>query len=167
MMQLTATEHRASTHSTTPCTTCHMPRAAGHASHRFAASRDVDFLRPAADIRASRSGNEVLISLSPRDVGHALPTGDIFRRLRVEVIVPGDAATQRLAFLDRSTKSGGPDNRPFVAGAPAEVRMAIAAPGRPIAWSVTYERVEHPTSPDGSNAAIDGSIELASGTLAP
>jgi hypothetical protein len=165
LMQLTATEHRASIHAATPCTTCHMPRVAGHASHRFAASRDVDFLRRAADIRASRSGDEVLIVLSPREVGHALPTGDIFRRLRVDVVVPGDPATHRLVLLDRNTKTGGLDNRPFVSGAPAEVRVPLAAPGRAIAWSVTYERVEHPTSPDGSNAVVDGSIELASGTL--
>ncbi|HVH47692.1 MAG TPA: multiheme c-type cytochrome [Labilithrix sp.] len=167
LMQLTATEHRASVHSATPCATCHMPRVAGHASHRFSASRDVELLRGAADIRASRASSEVVVSLSPRNVGHALPTGDIFRRLRVDVSVQGDPATQHRIFLNRETKTGGPDSRPFVSGAPAEVRVPLAAPTAAIVWSVTYERVEHLVSPDGSDAVIDGSIELASGTLLP
>jgi hypothetical protein len=167
LMQLTASEHRGSLHAATPCATCHMPRVAGHASHRFAASRDADFLRGAANIRASRRDGEVRITFAPNNVGHALPTGDIFRRLRVDVSVEGDSGPPRRVFLQRETKTGGSDNRPFVSGASADVPVGIDAPGKVIVWSVTYERVEHPTLPDGSDAVIAGSIELASGTLPP
>ncbi len=165
LMQLTATEHRASIHASTACATCHMPRVDGHASHRFAASRSEEMLRRAAAVTATRDANGIVITLRPRDVGHAFPTGDIFRRLRVEATVAGDASPPRRVFLQRNTKGGGQDTRPFVDGTPSDVRIDIVAVGKPIAWSVHYERVGHLTSADGSDAVIDGATEVASGTL--
>lgn len=166
-MQLTVTEHGVSAHADKTCASCHMPRKAGHASHFFAASRDPETLRSAARITAARTPDGVLLTFSPDAVGHAFPTGDIFRRLRVEVQVPGDATTLRRVFLDRNTKTGGPDTRPFVTGTPAEVRIPIEAPASPLAWSVHYDRVEYLLSPDGSDAVVEGSVDIASGTLAP
>src|SRR5690606_8289471 len=110
-MQLTVTEHRASTRASTPCEGCHMPRIAvdrprasprgrERRDHRFVASRDPAVLARAATIRATRSAAAVTIHLEPRDVGHALPTGDIFRRLRVVVASDHDA-TRTETFLSR------------------------------------------------------------------
>ncbi|MGE0789526.1 MAG: multiheme c-type cytochrome [Sandaracinaceae bacterium] len=71
------------------CNGCHMPRVRGrdgsmHASHRFLGTRDEDFLRSAValDARAHREGDEVVVELRviPRAIGHAFPTGDLFRR---------------------------------------------------------------------------------------
>jgi hypothetical protein len=166
-MQLTATEHAASVHASRSCVNCHMPVTNGHASHRFPASRDPTMLRRAASITSSRSSDGVRITFSVRDVGHALPTGDIFRRLQIEVAVPGEDGSRRRVFLGRKTKLGeAHDDRPFVDGAQhAEVRVPIVAPGKPLVWRVLYERVEHPTSVDESEAEIEGCIELAAGTL--
>lgn len=71
------------------CQGCHMPRVPGpggrsHRSHRFLGVRDREFLRGALDVEASarRDGREVVVSLRviPRALGHAFPTGDLFRR---------------------------------------------------------------------------------------
>ena len=167
LMQLTATEHRASMHAGTRCAACHMPRTGRRMSHVFSASRDPDMLKRAADVRATRGADDVRIAFTQREVGHAFPTGDIFRRLRVDVWVAGDRAAPKRVFLQRNTKTDAPDTRPFSPGAPSEVRVAISAPGKSIEWSVHYERVEHPTSVDETDAVVDGSIEIASGVLAP
>lgn len=166
MLQLTATEHRASIHASTTCVECHMPRGGTHAAHRFGASRDPEMLRRAAWITAERRPDAIVIAFAPRDVGHALPTGDIFRRLRVTVAVAGDDASRREVVLGRRTKQGEErDDRPFLSGAAKAVSVPIVAPGRAIVWRVDYERVEHPTSADETEALIEGAIELASGTL--
>jgi hypothetical protein len=178
-MQLTSTEHRASKNAATSCEACHMTRiaaptstatstATARRSHAFAASRDPAMLRRAARITARRDGGAIVVRFEPAEIGHALPTGDIFRRLRVAVQARGDGATKRELLLGRKTKQGPDrDDRPFRDGRPAEVRLPFDAPGRPVAWRVVYERVDHPRSLDEADAAIDGAIELASGELAP
>ena len=163
-MQLTATEHARSSRSGTACAACHMPREGGHASHRFAASRDPELLRRAATITAARFEDVVMVTLARREAGHALPTGDIFRRLRVTARTTGDDETAIEVFLGRKTKLGEDrDDRPFASGDDrAEVRLRVRSE---VTWSVVYERVEHPTSADETDAVLDGAIELASGTL--
>jgi hypothetical protein len=144
-----------------------MPRSGSHRSHRFAASRDPDTLRRAANVTATRTNEDVVVRFVPRDVGHAFPTGDIFRRLRVEASVVGDPTSTRRAFLQRNTKTDGPDTRPFVNGGPAEVHLPVFGPGKALAWSVRYERVDHPISLRDTDAVISGSTEIADGTLPP
>lgn len=71
------------------CQGCHMPEVRGangrtHRSHRFPGTRDPEFLRSAlrVDASARREGDEVIVSLTvvPLRIGHAFPTGDLFRR---------------------------------------------------------------------------------------
>jgi hypothetical protein len=85
LMQFTVTEHRESAFAEVACVDCHMPRdAAGKRTHRFDASRSPEFLRNAvAVVDAQATKNEVIVTLAPRRVGHAFPTGDMFRRLVV------------------------------------------------------------------------------------
>ena len=85
-MQATLTEHERSPFSGVACATCHLPRAAdGHRDHRFDITRNPELLRAALDVRSVRSTRGVAIVLSTRNVGHSMPTGDLFRRLRVVV----------------------------------------------------------------------------------
>jgi Cytochrome c554 and c-prime len=174
-MQLTVTEHRVSARTTTPCEGCHMPRLGQRdrqpnsrmrRDHRFAASRDPSMLARAATIQATRTATGVTVHLEPRDVGHALPTGDIFRRLRIVIESEQDTRTRAQVFLSRKSKlGGGYDDRPFVDGRPRDVAIPIAASGRSLRWAVFYERVAHPTTLDESSAEVLASIELASGVL--
>src|SRR5262249_38510741 len=64
------------------CVDCHMKGG----SHRFDVSRNPSFLRNAiaiTDVKVTDHNRAVAITLTPRNVGHAFPTGDMFRRLVV------------------------------------------------------------------------------------
>lgn len=94
-MQRTITEHARSPYAADGCQTCHMPPARGegavHREHRFAVAGQVQMLRAAVEVDARRDGpNHVIIELWPRAVGHAVPTGDLFRRVVVELHTADD-----------------------------------------------------------------------------
>jgi hypothetical protein len=168
-MQLTATEHRASMHRDRSCMDCHMPKRDGGADHRFASARDETWLRRAARVAALRTNVGVTFRFAPRDVGHAFPTGDLFRRLRVVVEVIGVPGAGGEIVLSRKTKLGTvQDDRLFVDGAAREVDVALAPSsmqGRVLRWRVLYERVQHPTTADEASAEVLASVAIASGEL--
>ncbi len=82
-MQKTATEHAGSAYRDRTCASCHMKAGEnGRRTHGFVASHDATMLANAIDVQATRQENGHLVFvLSSRDVGHAFPTGDLFRRL--------------------------------------------------------------------------------------
>jgi hypothetical protein len=86
-MQRTVAEHAASPFANVSCTACHMPAAATHTrSHRFAASRDAPALRAALDVEPLRRAPDGFeLRVRSVGVGHAFPTGDLFRRVRVRL----------------------------------------------------------------------------------
>lgn len=162
-MQLTATEHRDSPFASRSCASCHMPPSQhGGTNHRFAASRDVHMLRSAAKIIGSRDGDELVITFTRLAVGHAFPTGDLFRRLRV---LARDAEGNLVsAELGRKTKLGPTaDNRPFVRGDQTAIRLPIGSGAA--TFRVVYERVQHPLTEDESVAIVTESVELARGAI--
>ncbi len=183
-MQLTVREHHASARAALPCASCHMPKVTapgaqrGHASHRFDASRDPAMIRSAARITVTRRGPKVRFTFTPDRAGHAFPTGDLFRRLRLVVATKApkepDVPVHVEAFLGRKTKRPDPlgsgtvndaDDRPFIDGRPSMAELLVGdAPG-PLVWRVVYERVEHPRSLDEADAVVEGAIDVAGGTL--
>ncbi len=85
-MQSTVSEHARSPFGATSCTSCHLPKVAdGHRDHRFHVSRNVPLLRAALQVVPRLVLDGVEIELVTRGVGHAMPTGDLFRRLVVLV----------------------------------------------------------------------------------
>ncbi len=174
-MQGTLREHAVSGHADTRCVTCHMPRApGGRRGHGFAASRDPEMLREALTVGAQRRGEVVHMTLTPAWVGHAVPTGDLFRRIVVEAEV-ADAQWQVLAYdsraLGRRFAAGGgarvpvADDRIGVDGpVPTQVVLDLgeAAVGRTIRWRVRYERVAF-GGDDG--AQVWDSVTIADGEL--
>lgn len=181
-MQSTVTEHAASSAPERPCAECHMARAAGaagdaHRSHDFAASRDPAWLRGAIAVRAERESARVRLVLSPRNVGHAFPTGDLFRRLEIRAWAEGAAPSIRYLArhieisagtlartVTRDDRLGTHGDQPQT----IELELGPAAARRAIRWRVTYQRVAHPgRARDESDAALDGEVVLAEGTLAP
>jgi hypothetical protein len=88
-MQQTVDELAASALRESSCVSCHMPRLGpgpGHLSHRFLGGHDEVTLRQALTVEAQRlSASVIRLILRPQQVGHALPTGDMFRRLQVRV----------------------------------------------------------------------------------
>jgi hypothetical protein len=61
------------------CQSCHMPGG----SHAFRGAYDLEFLRGALSMRVEQKGGQLVAVLESRGVGHAFPTGDVFRHLRL------------------------------------------------------------------------------------
>ena len=197
LMQSTVTEHRASTAAAEPCAGCHMPRegggeaglpggdvargaAAPRRSHAFVGSRDAGFVRSAVRVEAARvSPTRVAISIAPTAaLGHAFPTGDLFRRLEVSAEAAGAddmVLGQALRYLTRHfVAPPGQIGRRLVAddrvhGEPLTVELDVGAAGegRPIVWRVAYQRVAHPVGVDDREAEVEGEITVAAGRLSP
>jgi len=186
-MQLTASEHAASPYAGQSCAECHMPRIRDgwlgtHRSHAFAEARDPARLRAALVVRAERTGaSRVTLTLTSERVGHAYPTGDLFRRLVVEADALGPdfsvvaSTRQNLArhFIDvpsalerNGERVVAGDDRvlPGVASR-IELELGPGARGLPVAWRVRYERVLHLNPRHEDDARVESSLVLASGLL--
>jgi nitrate/TMAO reductase-like tetraheme cytochrome c subunit len=167
-MQLSIDEHRRSDHAATPCIDCHMPRAGdGHRSHRFLGGHDAATVRAALRVEAVREAAQLRLRLVPQRVGHALPTGDLFRRLLVEV-TDRDAPSQppQRRYLMRrfenqkqlgnvAVRVTAEDNRLTAA---RELVFPLAA--HRVHLSVRYQRVAFPLNAVDGDAIIDGEIVL-------
>lgn len=168
VLQRTASEHRASRTRDTPCLSCHMPRvtteAGSHVDHRVFASRDPKLVAEAATLEVTHEGTDVRFSFTRAKAGHAFPTGDVFRRLR---LVVRDASGKRAErILSRKTRETPErDDRPFADGEDRSVATVdVRALSAPFTWEVIYERVGHPTESNGPGAVIDGSSVVARGS---
>lgn len=174
-IQRTLSEHRLSARASTPCADCHMPRIDGRRDHRFLASRDPATLRRALRVEATRSpGGRAALRLAPGAVGHAVPTGDLLRRLVVVAealdparqVVADDAQVlgRRFVFAERRVPVG--DDRVGARGpdpVTVELRLGPAADALPIRWRVYYERVAALDST--GRAEVDARTLIAEGEL--
>jgi len=177
LMQSTVTEHAKSPESAASCASCHMPTTStGKRSHRFRSSRDPALLRASLRVRATRtSPTRVRLELTPVGVGHALPTGDLFRRIEVVAQAFGTdhmVLANELRYLTRHFEfapGGGKrwlgDDRIVGEGATVELELGEGARGHPIAWRIGYQRVAHPSGVDTEDATLEADVELASGEL--
>jgi hypothetical protein len=178
-MQRTVDEHARSPLASTSCADCHMPWTGEgdirHRSHAFASTRSARALARAVSVRAHRDGTDLVFDLDLNGVGHAFPTGDLFRRiaLSVEAIGPTGRTTPiAVRYLAKHFRLGktGPglygktivdDDR--VTG-PTQIAVDISAAGdRPVRWRAVYQRIEHPTSSDESKAVSAEDVVLAEG----
>jgi hypothetical protein len=184
LMQSTLTEHRRSIGASLACVDCHMPRGGlGHRTHGFAVSRDPAFLRRAVTVEAGRRGqSRVRIVLRPAWLGHAFPTGDLFRRLVVSAEAVGadyqvlgaaeryltrhfsrkrGAAGQALLELTKDDRVGLHIDRP----SELELELGERAQHVPIAWRVAYQRVAHPGAVGETGALVEAEVEIGAGVL--
>jgi cytochrome c554/c'-like protein len=190
LMQATVHEHAQSSTPELPCASCHMPSvgtgATRHRSHAFPGGHDPMFVKSALSVRAERrAANRVRLVLKSEAVGHAFPTGDLFRRLEVSAEAVGHdyqtvasarrylsrhwSEKQQLMRVVRQVKS---DDRPCQTPLEIELELPGSADGAalgklPLVWRVAYQRVEHPRSEAEEDSVLDGEIEVASGTLPP
>ncbi|MBL4685302.1 MAG: hypothetical protein JKY37_11980 [Nannocystaceae bacterium] len=187
MMQRTMAEHQASTHANKSCADCHLPQTelankrVIH-DHSLASTRDPDAMRRALLITAKREGNDLVLSLVPQDVGHAFPTGDLYRRLEIgaELHAGGKrvaSATRYLArhFAPWRLEDGAlnpafewsvPDDR--FAG-PTAIRLAlnsdVESGSAALTWWVDYQRVDERNAEAPQRSSIADEIRLAEGRL--
>jgi hypothetical protein len=180
-MQRTVSEHARSPAHEQACQSCHMPPSgeggALHRSHDFAVVGEPRMLRAAAEIAATRSPGQVEVRLEPRAVGHAFPTGDLFRRLAVSVTGEGCEQTRYLA------RHFGAERLPSGAGIKIELsddRVGLGARARvvgfelepacedvPLRWAVRYQRVLDAPVGAEERAEVWDELTIAAGTLAP
>lgn len=157
-MQRTISEHALSAESSASCASCHMPSVGGrdgkkHKSHAFGGGNDPSWIRTALDVRASRSGSRVTLVLAPGHVGHAVPTGDLFRRFEVaaEGVDEKGAVIARAAFpigrtfaiTPRGERVETGDNRPGAMGddtTEVVLDLGDVKPAR-VRWTIDFERV--------------------------
>ncbi len=161
-MQGTRDEHRTSRFSSSGCQACHMPLLASadgskHHNHDFRVMGNTAMLQSALSVRASRGTNErIHVVLSAAHVGHAVPTGDMFRRLEVRARVLKEelaarpvVLARRFAMVPRGNGHPGSqrlqvgDNRVPSTGETREVDLVFPESIREkdIAWEIAYQRM--------------------------
>ncbi len=172
-MQGTLAEHRASPLSGATCQSCHMPRAAGPGGasrrhHGFRVMGNTALLRSAVRATAERADERSIdVHLAVTRAGHAVPTGDMFRRLEIRGDVEGDAGAKATPVVlgRRFRVVSGPqgprrlqigDGRLPASGQIRTVRLTFPGPigDRPVRWEVVHQRM------DGSMATSFG-LEVA------
>jgi hypothetical protein len=183
-MQGTVAEHAASRFSDRSCQDCHMPHVDDGGRKRrspaFRVQGDEALLRSSIATNAWRNGDRsIVVSLRAANVGHAVPTGDMFRRLEVRAFSSdGDGSqTAKPAVLARrfvreQTPEGTRrlqigDTRVPADGEPAEVELFFARPVEDarIEWQVVYRRMgPHEAALFGVDLAKEETL-LASGVL--
>lgn len=175
LMQKTATEHAASASRAQTCASCHMPRGErGRSGHVFAASRSPATLARALDVTASRdaAGRAVFV-LTARDVGHAYPTGDLFRRLLLRVKTARGTIEQPLERTFRAAREPDGTTVRFEATdtrlAPSrrvEIPLAGAAGAAGDAsWQVLYQRLTGVAQTPPFGVMIEDEVVVAHGAL--
>ncbi len=175
LMQATLTEHGDSDARDRTCVDCHMPLTAGGRSHAFPGAYDPAMLGRALDIAVTRpSPALVRVELRPGQVGHAVPTGDLLRRLEV-ALVEGERVLDR-DWLDREFADRRQSNSVELREQIGDDRVGIGEPVRvvelrvpdrptgPLRWRVVHQRVANHAR-DPRAAAIEGAIEIASGPV--
>jgi len=179
-MQTTVQEHARSPASDRSCASCHMPMKDGRRSHAFDV-RDPAWLRDHFTATAERTDDgRVEITIGQKLGGHALPTGDLFRRLQVGAEIRStarEAARREAAYLARhfqlipgvKGRELARDDRVFF-----EPRVVSLDPAKgasstgPITWWVTLERVAQALEGvDPERAVVESRQELFRGTLPP
>jgi hypothetical protein len=185
LMQSTVSEHGRSPERDSACADCHMPVVTdgvrAHRSHRFPGGRDAELVRGAVSVDASRTGaGTVRISLTPRAVGHAFPTGDLFRRVEIAAeivgadwLVMGSERRYLARHWEREPRSpfgvvlrtATFDDRPLGEPRVVDFDLGERAVGLPIGFRVAYQRVEHPRSDDETDSVVEGEVVLSDGSL--
>lgn len=182
LMQSTMSEHRASKFADRSCASCHFARSGGGIDHSLASTRDPEAWRRALAVAARAEGNAVIFSLRPVEAGHALPTGDLFRRLALYVAheVDGTIVASSTRYLARHFEPWRhPDGRlneayawPVRDDRPqdrTEVSIVLEGEERDNTgewiWWVDYERVDAREEERPHAATIASSVRIAGGRI--
>ena len=183
LMQRTATEHAASAFASTACASCHMPSSGTrpHRDHRFQVDDAMLARALVADVTPA-GATRVALRIRSGAVGHAMPTGDIFRRLEVRVVATGGAgevlgsATRFLSRKFRSertaagtfTKSDARDDRVGAGLEPCfELDVGARGAGRPLSVTIQYQRVQEPRRGGEGDAVLNGTSLVWSAIVRP
>jgi nitrate/TMAO reductase-like tetraheme cytochrome c subunit len=176
LMQLTMREHQASAHADRSCADCHLPAG----DHSLASTRDPAAIRRALAVVARRDGDDLILELEPRGVGHGFPTGDLYRRLELhaERRIGDQTIATATRYLDRELSPWRfPDGRlnprfhqPIVDDRltnATQIRLELAGDpaGGEVVWWIDYERVDARDDFAPQQSTIASEVRLADGRL--
>jgi hypothetical protein len=152
-----------------------------HKDHRFAASRDEAIVRSAVHCDVAIEAHSLVVTLRPGEVGHAFPTGDMFRRivLAIEVVdTRGSTVSRTEKFFERAfgfvqspyvapRKVLVRDDRVGVSEDPVVFRYEppIRPDGGTLRYQIRYERVADPFLREDGTTDVEGAITLSEGTF--
>ncbi|MCB9671823.1 MAG: hypothetical protein H6734_20275 [Alphaproteobacteria bacterium] len=163
LAQATVSEWRASpAHASgVGCVGCHM----GVYGHRFPGAHDVDLVRGAIRAGARVDGADVVFEISAHDAGHAVPTGDPFRRLEVQLCDTADCRAPRtVSWIQRTLERTETSWRVASDARLGESARLVRVPrGTAVAWQLVYrygDRRFEPVLPASSVGFV-----VAGGTL--
>lgn len=171
LVQKTLSEHASSPLANVRCVDCHMPVRAGHPDHRFElAGHSPSAIGKAVHVTASRNAGVLEVAIAV-DAGHAFPTGDMFRRVRL-LAFGEDARGQIVGEAERvfgrrwgNDEHGGRietgDTRIHGAWREAIDLEPTAAIVR-VRWQLVYERV---LAARGERISVSSSDVIAEGEL--
>jgi len=194
-MQRTASEHAASAYAEVACTSCHMPGGPPPGpgqpggpppgpgqpggDHGFAVTDAM--VRRAVVVEVTRRGRAaVAVKLSPGRVGHAFPTGDLFRRVVVEAELLDERGTVHARRRRDLARTFLPTGQPAPGGRVELVDERIGAglqpfeldfaPLRAIAKprvhvEIAFERVAHPLGARPERAEVASRVLLFEGDV--
>ncbi len=129
---------------TESCADCHMPDG----DHRLAGAHDPMILRRAVGVDVRHTGDGVEFRLQARNIGHRLPTGDVFHHLTLELrATDGD-----FEEVYRIGRRFGPEVNPITGKVrralvedtrlePGEERLVFVAKGVPEEYRLVYHFV--------------------------
>ena len=177
-MQSTITEHRQSEHRNESCSRCHMPPipdiGKSRRNHAFPGAYDRAMLARALHIESERiAAGKLRLTLRPGEVGHAVPSGDLLRRLEVALVEIDRQGQERVLdrrwlrreFANRTQRSGimlrdhiGDTRVGIGERSEREVilRVPPGADERSLRWRILHQRVAHGGDP--RNARIEGQL---------
>ena len=126
------------------CVSCHMPQG----EHNFKGGHDLETLRGAISVTATRKRDRVEFTIEAKNVGHAVPTGELYRHLTLEIRARG--GWTELAWLGRRLQRA-TEGDPSVLLTILDTRLW---PGQPLVVSTTAKadawRLRFHYAPDSS-----------------
>lgn len=142
------------------CQSCHLPRVGRRHRHDMPGGRDRRLLRDALTVegeaRRVDDVTRVRLTLTANDVGHAVPTGDVFRRLEVEAWIAGQPDTaqseqlmRRFLVRGREWRVVADERVPPPGEGSREVELELPGTGRRVRWRVRLWFVSERTARRG------------------
>ncbi|MFO0593130.1 MAG: multiheme c-type cytochrome [Polyangiaceae bacterium] len=159
-MQDTLGEHARSAFADKPCQTCHMPLVPSkdggtHRSHAFRVQGDTAMLAKAVKVIGTEvAHHQLALTLAPGDVGHAFPTGDLYRQVELRFIqltatgtpigAPTTYALTRKFEMKRHQPGNIAVNHPVSdtrLTAQSRYRIPLAPDARKVKWQIVWQRL--------------------------
>ncbi len=184
LMQSTMLEHAESRFADRSCASCHLSADGNGVDHSLASTRSPQAWRRALEVEARAVESAVVFSLRPAGVGHALPTGDLFRRLalHVEWWVDEERVSSATRYLARHFEpwrhEDGSLNPAYAwpvrddrVATETEVVVEVETDGRAAGgewvWWVDYQRVDAREDDRPQDATIASAVRIAHGRIDP